>query len=317
MRRLVLSLTALGSAGLMGAAPAIAGSCGMGAPMPQCNIKPVVQCAPGMSMDQCRTPVRVMPAPQYVVDPVTVHTANPMGHLRTIQFKGAPNVSITRVYGQGQTVGLSDFPSKFTGGCHPTSTQYCRQAAPQAAPVAMPSIRPAPPAVTHTPRVYGSLETVPGIAHVPTSIVDRSWDNAMAALNSGRTQPQPVVSGGMVPRPTNVVSAPVAQPLSYVAPPRVAPMPAPRPIGTVTHTMQTGEHWEKVSGPTQFGNTMATQVICKRGGQSVNVERQVIGVPTPMPIGCASPMGAAPMAGPAMSGGHILAGGPVSRRYGS
>ncbi len=303
----------------MGAAPALAGSCAMGAPMPQCQVQPPVQCAPGVPLNQCRTPVQVMPAPQYRVDPVTVHTANPLGHLRTVQFMGAPNVSITRVYGQHQTVGLSDFPSKITEGCHPTSTKYCRQAAPVApapAPVAMTTTQTTRSS-TYTPRIYGSLETVPGIAHVPTSIVDRSWDNAMAALNSGRTQPQPVVSGGMVPRPAMTMSAPVAQPLSFAPAPRVAPVPAPRPIGTVTQTVRTGEHWEKVSGPTQFGNTMATQVICKRGGQSVNVERQVIGVPTPMPIGCATPMGGAPMAGPGPMGGHVLAGGPVSTRYGS
>jgi len=44
-----------------------------------------------------------------------------------------------------------------------------------------------------------------------------------------------------------------------------------------------GTYWEKVSGPTAFGSTVATQVICKRKlpTQTVN---PVIGVPVPVPV---------------------------------
>ena len=302
MRRLVLSLAALGSAGLFAATPAMAGGCGQGVPA-----------------ENCKVPIQYMSGPAPVFDPITVYSTQPMSHLRTIQYRSAPNVSIMRVYGQGQTVGLSDFPSKFTGGCHPTSTRYCRQAAPAAAPA--PAPRPA--VVTHrqtvdtskfTPRVYGSNELVPGIAHVPTSIVDRSWENAMAALNSGRTRPQPVASGGMVPHPTQMSApAPMAAPLSIATPPPMAPMPVPvvENHGVVTETISGGEYWEKVSGPQMIGGTMATQVICKRKAPDVQVQRQVVGVP--VQAGCVPPQ---TMAQPMPMSEPVLAGGPVSRRYG-
>ena len=44
-----------------------------------------------------------------------------------------------------------------------------------------------------------------------------------------------------------------------------------------------GTYWEKVSGPTHFGSTAATQVICKRQLPRQTV-RPVIGVPTPVPV---------------------------------
>jgi len=44
-----------------------------------------------------------------------------------------------------------------------------------------------------------------------------------------------------------------------------------------------GTYWEKVSGPTSFGNTVATSVICKRK-LPTQVVNPVIGVPTPVPV---------------------------------
>jgi hypothetical protein len=44
-----------------------------------------------------------------------------------------------------------------------------------------------------------------------------------------------------------------------------------------------GTYWEKVSGPTSFGNTLATSVICKRK-LPTQVVNPVIGVPTPVPV---------------------------------
>jgi len=52
-----------------------------------------------------------------------------------------------------------------------------------------------------------------------------------------------------------------------------------------------GTYWEKVSGPTSFGNTRATSVICKRK-LPTQVVNPVIGVPVPVPVpvqaGCQS-----------------------------
>ncbi len=342
MRHFGLSLSALGALGLTFiAAPAAAGSCGYGAPSLACKPAvvappPVSACGYGVSASECKVGVKVIPNPAPKLDPVTISTEHPFGHLRSIRYKQSPNVTITRVHDTGQTVALSDAPSKFSGDCRPTSTQYCRAQTPVtaprpvampvvAAPVAVPVATPAP-RVTHVasynqdpskyiPRIYGSLEPVPGIAHVPTSIVDRSWVNAMAALNSGRTRPQPIASGGMVPRPAQMVAvpapapvmqpAPVAAHLSFVQPPVAAAVPPQgQVLGHVKTTVPGEQYWEKVSGPTMLGNTMATQVICKRQSASKEIVRPIIGQPVPMPMGCPPGMGDSRY-------GNELAGGPV------
>jgi len=259
---------------------------------------------------------------------------------------GTPSVSITRIHGQYGAAGITDAPSAFTGGCTPESTQYCRQnavAAPIAAPVFAPPApiiaRPAPVAerVVHIgggydpskfiPRTYGSNELTPGIAHIPTSIVDRSHANATAVLNSGTTRPQSVVSGGVVPHPsivggTGIVSqgtiAPVIQ-RGIVAP------AGSNVVGVVNQTVRLapntnvypgslgadGTYYEKVSGPTLLGGTQATQIICKRQAPTVNVQRQVIGVPSPVPTPVLTQC--APIS--ALAGGPRF--GSAAGRYGS
>ena len=44
-----------------------------------------------------------------------------------------------------------------------------------------------------------------------------------------------------------------------------------------------GSYWEKVSGPTAFGDTIATSVICKRK-LPTKVVNPVVGVPVPVPV---------------------------------
>ena len=298
---------------LASAAPAMAGSCHAGAP--NCNV--------GVNV--------IAPAPAQF-GPMTVHTQHPMGHLRQVHFQRAPNVSITRVHGMAPTAALSDAPSAFTGGCHPTSTAYCRTDAgtpidivPVPAPVvAAPYVAPAPvmaaPVVQQplrtmigqgydpskfTPRQYGDNTFTPGIVHAPTSFVDRSPANAQAALNSGRTFAQPLANGGMTPAygqtqplqmapamPRPVMAAPVMAAPMVQAPmvgfgARQATAPVLTNNGTYASNVGAdGTYWEKTSGPTMFGNTMATQVICKRKlpTQVVNpVVNVPYAVPTPVP----------------------------------
>lgn len=326
MRIKVLTLAAVSSLSLIAsAAPALAGGCMNGAP-------------------NCNMGVNVLPSSPAQFGPMTVQTAHPMGHLRHVDFQRAPHVSITRVHGMAPTAALSDAPSGFTGGCHPTSTQYCRtdvgtpvsiNMAPAPTPVvAAPYVAPAPvmaqPLRSYTgqgydpakfaPRQYGDATFVPGIAHVPTSYVDRSPSNAQAALNSGRAVTQPIANGGMTPAygmdapamgrvtlPGTYSAAPamgrVTLPGTYVSAPAMgmsmgAPMVAPMMGGQATAPVLTqngtyasnvgadGTYWEKTSGPTMFGNTMATQVICKRKlpTQVVNpVVNVPYAVPTPVP----------------------------------
>jgi len=293
----------------------------------------------------CAVPVQVMPSYAPEFGPMTIRNENPMGHLRTINFQRAPNVSITRVHGMLPTAGLSDAPSGFTGGCHPSSTTYCRQGG--ALPVQVQPIAPAPvfapviqaPAQPQTvrigggydaskfaPRTYGDASLVPGIAYLPTSKVIRDPAAAQEVLDSGRTRPQDVVVPGTGTAPNlgmirsqatfgNVnsfgnVSSFGGNVSSFgpqlrapgltntqglaLAPTRIGPsfgqpgVPILQQSGPLAGTYGSsvagdGSYWEKVSGPTAFGSTIATQVICKRQLPR-RVVNPVIGVPTPVPV---------------------------------
>jgi len=352
-------------------------------------------------MDQnCSTNVVVSSSPAHF-DDMLVSVDQPMGHLRSIDYRRSPHVSITRIHGMGQTADLSDHPSAFTGTCAPESTQYCRAgshstpqphvemsapviAAPMiAAPVAAPVYRApvmAAPIVAQpqpvlrqwtasyddnparfTPRQYGSLDFVPGIAHVPSSWVDRDPARAQAALNasgaggiapgpqiglsripdgtpgpmipitqfmgprpvqpgsivqpgpasmsppqtvitraivpSGQVMPMPPLPAPVMPAPimpAPIAQAPIVQAPVMSAPVAQAPMPVggfpatpPAPVKTsnglyASGVAADGTYWEKVSGPTRFGDTIATQVICKRALPTETIN-PVVGVPTPVP----------------------------------
>ena len=299
----------------------------------------------------CAMPVQVMPSYAPEIGPMTVRTENPMGHLRSVNFQRAPNVSIMRVHGMAPSAGLSDAPSGFTGGCHPSSTTYCRQdagapapvqlTAPQPAPVSIPApapvyAAPSAPRVVQigggydpskfTPRTYGDASFVPGIAYLPTSKVIRDPAAAQQVLDSGMTRPQDVVVPGTGTAPhmgmigqnnLRVQNAPMmARPQMRgtqfaapglmqsqglmqtqglrLAPTRMGPSfgqpgaPVLQQSGPMAGTYGStvganGTYWEKVSGPTAFGNTIATSVICKRQLPK-QVVNPVVGVPVPVPV---------------------------------
>ncbi len=307
-------------------------------------------CRYGSGGPNCAPAIVAHPAPAPSIDPSHIYAQGPMSNLRTVQFLGTPSVNITRIHGAHGGPAITDSPSGFTGGCTPESTHYCGQtsAAPAPAPVIAPPapmvVAPAPviappaPQVTERvvaigggydpskfiPRTYGSNELTPGIAHIPTSIVDRSHANATAVLNGGMTQPQPVVSGGTVPHPS-MMSGGYSTASTVTMPPtmsRTITMPPTRSgnvVGMVSNTVTMppqgnvypgsmagdGTYYEKVSGPTMMGGMQATQVICKRQAPRLQVQSPVIGLPTPVPTGvvesCQSvPMPMAPA--PVMSG---------------
>ena len=273
----------------------------------------------------CSTGVQVLPSYAPDFGPMTIRTEQPLGHLRSVNFQRAPNVSITRVHGLGPTASLSDAPSGFTGGCHPTSTTYCRQNAGQAVqiqpafPVAAPVFQapvfqapviqaPAAPVIVRTgggydpskftPRVYGDASLVPGVAYLPTSRVVRDPAAAQQVLDSGQTRPQDVVvpGTGTAPHLGMIAGASTQQQIrhiGFVQPQRgfvQASAPNFQPTGAnYSPVANDGTYWEKVSGPTRFGNTVATSVICKRQVQQ-RVINPVIGVPVavpvPVPAGC-------------------------------
>ena len=237
---------------------------------------------------------------------VSVYNSTPYGHLKTVQYQNTQNVNIMRVHSRAPAIALSDAPSAFTGGCTPTSTAYCR--APQGTPVNV-TLNPAPapmyvaprpvaPRVTYSSgynaanfasRQYGSTDFVPGIAHVPTSIVDRSPITHINGVPQPRvhsvtTANTSVVTGGhsYAPRPVtggpHVIGSVVTNQYSY----------QPQGGGQM--------YWEKTSGPTIVDGLPATQILCRRQAPrpapvNVRVVSPVIGVPHPVPTpvqtGCA------------------------------
>ena len=285
----------------------------------------------------CALPVQVMPSYAPEFGPMTVRTQNPMGHLRSVDFQRAPNVSIMRVHGMAPSAALSDAPSGFTGGCHPTSTTYCRQDAGRPVQVQLNAPAPAPvvaapsaPRVVQigggydpskfTPRTYGDASLVPGIAYLPTSKVIRDPAAAQQVLDTGMTRPQDVVVPGtgtapnmgmvrqnsvsfqsapMLARPQvrgpqfgtaglmqtqGLMLAPTRQGPSFGQPSApVLQQSGPFAGSYGSNVGANGTYWEKVSGPTAFGDTIATSVICKRQlpRQVVN---PVVGVPVPVPV---------------------------------
>ena len=302
----------------------------------------------------CATPVHVLPSYAPEFGPMTIRNENPLGHLRSVNFQRAPNVSITRVHGLGPTASLSDAPSGFTGGCHPSSTTYCRQnagapalvqpVAPviqapvfQAPIIQAPIIQaPAAPVVVRTgggydpskfeSRTYGDASLVPGVAYLPTSRVVRDPAAAQQVLDSGQTRPQDVVVPGTGTAPhLGLISQQPSIQQSFgstqftgtqfsgtqfggsqfagnqfggggfaLAPTRGGPSfgqpgtPVLQQSGPFagaygSSVAPDGTYWEKVSGPTSFGSTAATQVICKRQLPRQTV-RPVVGVPVPVPV---------------------------------
>ena len=280
-----------------------------------CN--PGVMAFEGVSSAECRGPAPVANCNPGVnvygnaSDPranVGVYNSTPYGHLKTVQYQNTQNVNIMRVHSRTPAVALSDAPSAFTGGCTPTSTTYCREQqgtpvrvafnpAPAPAPV---YVAPAPRVTTYgsgynpanfAPRQYGSTDFVPGIAHVPTSIVDRSPITHIDGV------PQPQVRSVTTANTSVVHSGP-----SYVGRPAMG--------GNVIGSVVTGQYsyqppgggmyWEKTSGPTVVDGLPATQILCRRQAPrpapvNVRVVSPVIGVPHPVPTPVPVQAGCAPV----------------------
>jgi hypothetical protein len=323
----------------------------------------------------CDTGVAYVPSPTGYSGPTTIENRTPYDFLDSVHFQRSPHVSITRVHSLAPTVDLADSPVGFTQGCHPQSTAYCRtghQANPTStvsaapthspapivhapvtqAPIMQAPVMPAPAPVAmpsrvvaigggfdqskFTPRVYGDPYTItPGIAYLPTSIVDRNPYRAQAVLDSGPGGITPALTGMpigplptprpynwatpqtamMAPRPPVMMQAPMAQPRMMQAPIMHRPM-MQRPMGHAPivqapmgqpsiptgypgaagapYQMSNGRYgstvgadgtyWEKVSGPTQFGHTVATQVICKRRLPHPAPQPHPIPYPAPQPM---------------------------------
>lgn len=268
-------LTALGGLALAGfSATASAGG--------NCNASGTA-CNPGMAYG---------PSAPYVTQPMMTNYHQPYSHLSSVLYRQTPVVNVTRVQTGAQHAPLNAAPTSFWQGCQ--SGAVCRQPAPVMRAPVMPAPRPvvmapaprpvmAPPAPRPdlTPRQYGDASFVPGIAHVPTSVVDRSPVTRDAAL---RQNGHALTGTPSVHSNSYASTRPYSGASSHAA------------SGNVVSGMQAdGSYWEKASGPTFIDGMLATEILCKtqaapmrvqapvRVQQQYQVVRPVIGVPTPVP----------------------------------
>lgn len=239
----------------------------------------------------CAMSVKVLPSPAPIYGPMTIENRTPFDRRHSIQFQRAPHVSILRVHGLAPSAELSDGPSGFTDGCHPSSTKYCR--------------------------VHNNDPLLTGPMPQPwQQSVQRSGQQSGAQTQPRPTPPQilqplPILTPPPHQRP---IHRPVPLHVQRPAPQHVqrpTPMPAPRPMpaparpqlgpvpirafttppvpqaqGTIVSPVGIdGSYWEKVSGPTLVGGLTATEVLCKR--QLPAPPNPVYGVPQPMPPVCA------------------------------
>jgi len=279
MRLKYLLSAALGGAfTLAGASPALAGS--------NCGTVSGDRCNPGYVYSQ--SPV--------VSAPISTHYGQPYDHLRRSEYVQTPQINVTRIETGRRHASLSDAPAHAWAGCGGGHGQItCAAPAPapimarpmpvMPAPVMMapaPVVAPAPlrsysashsyDASKYVSRQYGSADFVPGIAHIPTSIVDRSVANRDAILASGTTVAQPVLH-------TNSSYSTVSN--------------------TVAQNMD-GTSWTRASGPTFVDGMFASEVLCKQPApaaprvqvhqQAYQVVRPVVNVPYPVPVAVPGPV---------------------------
>lgn len=319
MRISNIVVAVLGSMSLLSvSSTALAGACGSSPCAAPAPAFAPAHCGPA----PCAQPVDVRHFGAPSSQALTIGVHQPLGNPNNrFQFNQGQNVSITRLY-NSQNVNLSDAPSQFTGGCKPQSTEYCRGGV-SAAPIVAAPVLKAP--VAHRPhlnpnrfasRQYGDNTFTPGIAHIPTSRVDRSWKNAQAVLNSGRARPQPFVSGGNAPHPSLLRSAPAHRSTFTHAAPVAQPLPSKPGAVIASPVAADGTYWEKVSGPTQFGDVKATEILCKR-----QLPRQVVNpvIDVPVPVCNVHQHGGAPVPlGHGPLGHGSLGHGPIfPRRFGA
>ena len=292
---------------------ALAGACGVGAvcnsglnpallpyegvPSASCNVRPVMGVQPANNCNGGVVNHGIVADP---LAPVNAYNTTPYGYLKTFAYKNTPNVNIMRVHTRAPLVALNDVPTGFRGGCNPATTGYCR--AGSARPVMAPSTAPVPAPVPVQVRIgsgynqanfasrqYGNNILTPGIAHIPTSIVDRSPITHIGGVPQQQVSSVTTVNGTYGPGYSN-------------------PRPVMRPrqmggnvIGHVSggsytyRTAGTPDYWEKTSGATVVDGLPATQILCRRAGtpgtsRTVNVVRPVIGVPRPVPVAVRVPV---------------------------
>ena len=270
-----------------------------------CRTRPVGNVLPAGG---CVAPSVVQANTPDPLAPVNTYNHNPYGYLKTFTYKNTPDVNVMRVYARAPQVGLSDVPTGFSGGCTPTPTRYCRGGRaltvtmPQTAPRPMFSIAPRPVmrpipvapvrvrtgggfnASNFASRVYGENKFTPGIAHIPTSIVDRSPITHIDGVPQKQIRSVTTVNGtyGVGQRSTMT---------NYQGGSRVygGNLLGHVSGGSYTYTKPgSPDYWEKTSGATIVNGLPATQILCRRQGtgattQTVNVVRPVIGVPQPVP----------------------------------
>ena len=108
------------------------------------------------------------------------------------------------------------------------------------------------------PRIYGDPYTItPGIAHVPTSIVDRDPYRAQAVIDSGHARPNPWTPGGVTPA---LSGQPIGPHVPY-------PYSAPKPHFAYRATYGGGRYGlsqsQTVITQSQSGGRYGSETVCR------------------------------------------------------
>ena len=240
---------------------------------------------------QSQAPVIQAPVVQAPVLTAPVVMAPPMPRERVVAVGRAsdPSAFIPRTYGS-----LDITP----GIVHAPTSIVDRD--PQRAQAALDRIAPGSvtPALSGVPIRHGQpyaapwrLDPVPFAIPAdpaPTGVVPAARP-VPAPMMAPPMMAAPVMQGSFAPMP--VMNAPVLAggsiPTGF---PGAAGAPVPQADGTYASTVGAdGTYWEKVSGPTAMGSTVATSVICKRKLPTQTVNPQV-GVPYPVPVAVPGPV---------------------------
>jgi hypothetical protein len=158
------------------------------------------------------------------------------------------------------------------------------------------------------PMMGAPVMNVPAMAPAMRApVMNAPMMGGMNHMTQNRVAPNRVVTGrgSYGPTPPAVLTAPA---VSYGNAPQTVlkespvPMPAMAPVTQdgktyVSNIGADGTYWEKTSGLTTFGSTVATQVICKRKVEQ-KVVNPVVGVPVPVPTRVVNPIVRVPVAVP-------------------
>lgn len=244
-----------------------------------CHPESTTYCRTGQAGHSPVTPIYTPPAP--IMQPA------PVAMPPRIVATGSgfdPSKFTPRIYGDPYTItpGIAYLPTTVVD-----RNPYRAQAVLDAGPGGVtPALTGMPIGPMPTPRPYSTASSAAwstSQATVQPRVMARPM--MQAPVTQPRMMPRPMMQPQMMARPmyqAPMMPRPMMQPSIPTGYPGAAGAPYQMQNGRYGSTVGAdGTYWEKVSGPTQFGNTVASQVICKRSAHNPAPMRY----PAPYPAG--------------------------------